>query len=106
MSIAVPVSGDDLVFPAFLTRCADEARIPHAPTEPCDQVAECAGVALAAFKLFWLAMYALARAIACRLVLSGLVRVQGMRCRSPMHRLAARASGYVVGLVAGGMMFF
>jgi hypothetical protein len=106
MSIAVPVFGDDLVFPAFLTRCADEARAPYGVVEPCDQIAESAGVAWAALKLFWLAMYALARAIACRLVLSGLVRVQGMRCRSPMHRLAARSSGYLVGFVAGGLMFF
>lgn len=106
MSIVAPVIDDDLVFPEFLTRSADEARFPRAVMDPRDQVAESAGVAWEAFKLFWLAMYALVRAIACRLVLSGLVRIQGMRCRSPMHRLAARSSGYLVGFVAGGLMFF
>lgn len=106
MTIAVPVFSDDLVFPSFLTRSADEARSIATVVEPCDQVAESAGVAWEAFKLFWLAMYALVRALACRLVLCGLVRIQGMRCRSPMHRLTARASGYLVGFVAGGLMFF
>lgn len=106
MSIVVPVIDEDLVFPAFLTRCADEARNPQAVIDPCDQIAESAGVAWAAFKLFWLAMHALVRAVSCRVILCGLVRFQGMRCASALQYRVVRCSSYVVGFLAGGLMFF
>lgn len=106
MSIMSPAIDEDLVFPAFLTRSADEARGIATDQDADCQISACAGVAWAAFGLFWLAMYALARAVLCRLVLSGLVRVQGMRCASVLQYRVARASGYVVGFLAGGAMFF
>ena len=72
------MSSDNAAFPSFLYR---DGSANSSEIEPCEQIAACAGVAWAALKLVFIALYAMARVMACHGLLCAWRRLSVMQPR-------------------------